>query len=72
VNPHQEELMLPETPCLVSSGIKRSLYTSNYKCQHFTASVLKHEALSSPARKHWEVKGLVIPSLSFVRACKAH
>lgn len=70
MNRREEKLMLPETPSLVSSGIKRSLCTPNYKHQHFTASVLKHEALSSPARKRREVNGLVTPSLSFVRAVK--
>lgn len=63
--------MFQDTPCLFSSGIKRLLCTSNYKCQHFMAAILKREALSSPARKGCEVKGLVIPSVSFARACKA-
>lgn len=67
----EEGLTFPDTPCLFNSGIKRLLCTSNYKCQHFMAVMLKHEALSSPARKGCEVKGLVIPPLSFSRACKA-
>lgn len=67
----EEELTFQDTPCLFSLGIKRLLCTSNYKCQHCTAAMLKHEALSSPARKGCEVKGLVIPPVSFARACKA-
>lgn len=35
------------------------------------AATLKREAVSSPARMGCEVKGLVIPPVSFARACKA-